>query len=143
MTRARGWNATIALVFLMAILSLAIWAQEAGFFLRGDLDSGGGTTSTATTTVTGSLGSWFSTVPIQSADGALRVVPGLLNPPLPAGVTGDIDGDADVDFGDFLLFAQAFGTNTSDPSYNQKADFDSNGTVDFGDFLIFAGAFGT
>jgi hypothetical protein len=127
----------------MAILSLAIWAQEAGIFLRGDLDSGGGKTSTGTIEVTGSLGSWFSTVPIQSADGALRVVPGLLKGPLPAGVIGDIDGDADVDFDDFLFFGEAFGTVAGDPNYNSKADLNSDGIIEFDDFLIFSEAFGS
>lgn len=133
----------IALVSLTALLSLAIWAQETGILLGGDLDSGGGTTSTVTTAVTGSLGSWFSTVPLQSADGVLRIVPGLLKEPLPAGVTGDIDGDADVDFDDFLFFGEAFGAVAGDPHYNGKADLNSDGVVEFDDFLIFSEAFGT
>ena len=48
----------------------------------------------------------------------------------------DFDGSGSVDFGDFLLFAQAFGS--SDGAF----DLDGDGRVVFGDFLIFAQAFG-
>ena len=58
-------------------------------------------------------------------------------------VGGDIDGDSDVDFTDFLLFAGAFGKSVGEPLFVGAADIDSNGTVDFGDFLILASAFGS
>jgi len=48
----------------------------------------------------------------------------------------DFDGSGSVDFGDFLLFAQAFGS--SDGAF----DLDGDGRVVFGDFRIFAQAFG-
>ena len=54
-------------------------------------------------------------------------------PPLP---TGDFNGDGLVDFGDFFLFADAFG------SENSAYDLDGSGLVDFGDFFMFADAFG-
>ena len=50
--------------------------------------------------------------------------------------TGDFDGNGRVDFTDFLLFAQAFGTN------DVTFDLTGDGTVGFEDFLIFAAAFG-
>ena len=55
-------------------------------------------------------------------------------PPLP---TGDFSGDGIVDFADFFLFADAFGTD--DPAF----DLDQSGMVDFADFFLFADAFGT
>ena len=54
----------------------------------------------------------------------------------------DLDGDGDVDFSDFLIFAAAFGTSEGGPGYNAAADLDGDGTVAFSDFLIFANAFG-
>jgi len=49
---------------------------------------------------------------------------------------GDFDGDGTVDFADFFLFADAFGS--ADSGY----DLDGNGQVDFADFFLFADAFG-
>ncbi|MCY4351661.1 MAG: dockerin type I domain-containing protein, partial [Gemmatimonadetes bacterium] len=57
-------------------------------------------------------------------------------------VNADIDGDGNVDFSDFLLFASAFGTSEGVPGYNAAADLDGDRTVAFSDFLIFANAFG-
>ena len=54
----------------------------------------------------------------------------------------DLDGDGDVDFSDFLIFAAAFGTSEGGAGYNAAADLDGDGTVAFSDFLIFANAFG-
>ena len=48
----------------------------------------------------------------------------------------DFDANGIVDFGDFILFAQAFGSNQS------NFDLDGNGRVDFSDFLLFAQRFG-
>lgn len=56
--------------------------------------------------------------------------------------SADINGDGDVNFSDFLLFAAAFGTSEGVPGYNAAADLDGDGTVAFSDFLIFANAFG-
>ena len=50
--------------------------------------------------------------------------------------SADFDGDLVVGFGDFLLFAQAFGT--TDVRYS----LDGNDTVDFPDFILFASQFG-
>ena len=60
----------------------------------------------------------------------------------PLARNGDIDGDGDVDFSDFLLFASAFGTIEGETGYNPAADLDGDGAVVFSDFLIFASAFG-
>ena len=48
----------------------------------------------------------------------------------------DFDANGIVDFGDFILFAQAFGSQQS------SFDLDSSGNVDFTDFIIFAQRFG-
>ena len=70
----------------------------------------------------------------------LLVFAALLCPrqPLIAQSARDADFDANgmVDFGDFILFAQAFGSNQS------SFDLDGNGSVDFPDFILFAQRFG-
>ena len=48
----------------------------------------------------------------------------------------DFDANGIVDFGDFILFAQAFGSNQS------LFDLDGSGSVDFRDFILFAKRFG-
>lgn len=48
----------------------------------------------------------------------------------------DLDLSGTVDFADFLIFANAFGTADA------ASDFDGNGAVDFADFLTFAQSFG-
>ena len=53
-----------------------------------------------------------------------------------AQATPDFDGDGEVGFPDFFLFAEAFGG--SDPRF----DLDGSGTVDFADFFLFAEHFG-
>ena len=60
----------------------------------------------------------------------------------PLARNGDIDGDGDVDFSDFILFTSAFGTIEGGIGYNPAADLDGDGAVVFSDFLIFASAFG-
>jgi hypothetical protein len=52
-------------------------------------------------------------------------------------VASDFNEDGSVDFADFLLFAQVFGSTIS------AYDLDGDGNVAFGDFLIFADFFGS
>ncbi len=52
----------------------------------------------------------------------------------------DFDGDREVGFGDFFLFADAFGSRATGGS--AKFDLDGDGEVGFGDFFLFADAFG-
>jgi len=51
-------------------------------------------------------------------------------------IEADFDGNGKIDFGDFFLFADAFGGTDS------KYDLNGNGAVDFDDFFIFADHFG-
>ncbi len=55
---------------------------------------------------------------------------------VPADPRTDFNGSLTVDFYDFLLFSEAFGTA------NATFDLDGSGTVDFPDFLIFVASFG-
>ncbi|MGC4031738.1 MAG: proprotein convertase P-domain-containing protein [Tepidisphaeraceae bacterium] len=56
---------------------------------------------------------------------------------------GDIDGNATVNFNDFLQFQAAFGTTTSSSTFLPGFDYDNNSTIDFSDFLPFQASFGT
>ncbi len=57
-------------------------------------------------------------------------------------VVGDIDADGDVDWFDFGIFAQAFGSSVGDPNYNDQCDFDLDDDVDWLDFGDFAANYG-
>ena len=52
------------------------------------------------------------------------------------------DFNGDVDFTDFLFFADAFGTRDIFSGYVAEADLDGDGQVAFPDFLIFVNDFG-
>jgi hypothetical protein len=52
----------------------------------------------------------------------------------------DFDGDRTVGFGDFFLFADAFGKPAAEAG--TAFDLDGSGTIDFGDFFVFADGFG-
>ena len=54
----------------------------------------------------------------------------------------DFDGDGTIGFGDFLLFAAAFGRGQGDAGYDAKYELDEDGAVGFSDFVIFSRAFG-
>ena len=53
-------------------------------------------------------------------------------------ILGDIDGSAVVNFDDFFIFADNFGSDAPD----EGADLDGDSDVDFDDFFIFADNFG-
>ena len=55
---------------------------------------------------------------------------------------GDLDGNNEVNFSDFLSFVSAFGKRSADVGFNALADINGNGTVDFPDFLEFVRFFG-
>ena len=56
---------------------------------------------------------------------------------------GDFDGDRVVDFSDFLVFTNAFGSSAGGASFNAATDLNDDGSVGFEDFVIFATVFGT
>ncbi len=58
-------------------------------------------------------------------------------------IAGDIDGDLDVDYDDFIVLAGAYGSSVGDPAYVPEADFDGDGEVDYDDFIVLAGNYGT
>ena len=55
----------------------------------------------------------------------------------------DPDRDGDVDFSDFLNFAEHFSTVAGRLGYDPTYDYNADRTIDFTDFLIFASHFGT
>ena len=61
----------------------------------------------------------------------------------PVAHPGDFNGDLQVGFSDFLIFAGAFGSRAGDPAYREIVDLNKDGVVDFSDFLTFAALFGT
>ena len=56
--------------------------------------------------------------------------------------SADFDGDGEVGFNDFFLFANAFGFKKGDKAFDGKLDLDQNGEVEFNDFFLFANEFG-
>jgi len=57
-------------------------------------------------------------------------------------IPGDIDGDGDIDFDDFIIFAGPYRTDEGDPTFDPRCDLDGDGDIDFDDFIIFAGNYG-
>jgi len=57
-------------------------------------------------------------------------------------VTGDVDGDADVDLGDLALLLSAYGTCEGDPDYNAAADFDDDGCITLSDLALLLSNYG-
>jgi hypothetical protein len=49
----------------------------------------------------------------------------------------DLDGDGDVDLGDFSIFAPAYPSSEGDPNYSEFCDYDSDGDIDLTDFSMF------
>ena len=60
-----------------------------------------------------------------------------------AGPDVDFDGNGSVDFSDFLLFASAFGSVSTDAGFDARFDVDTDGKVGFTDFILFSEGFGT
>jgi hypothetical protein len=57
-------------------------------------------------------------------------------------LVGDMDGDLDVDWFDFGIFAQAYGTSIGQSKYHRRCDLDHDGHIDWSDFGIFAANYG-
>lgn len=101
---------------------------------------GSGTIGTVDAT-TDSRGRAATTLILGDVPGAIKVeaaVQGLDRMYFTATVkaTPDFDGDGEVAFADFVLFAAAFGGS------DVQFDLNENGSVDFADFILFAKHFG-
>ena len=92
----------------------------------------------------------------EYADLVSAIIPPGAAPPLavlsmgkvgdPAGQTGpitaDFNGNGEVDFPDFLMFAVHYGSQIGDVGYEAKYDLTDNGEIGFTDFLEFARQYG-
>jgi hypothetical protein len=85
-------------------------------------------------TVTGDLPTTL--IDSTGSSAALTSVNGYFNNK----ITGDLDGDHDVDFTDFWNF---IGVYPSDPAGDPQSDLDWDGDVDFTDFWLFLGYYPT
>jgi len=80
--------------------------------------------------------------PVEAGAGGAEVVIGG-DVPEPSEPSPDFDGDGEVGFTDFIMFAGAFGSATGEADWDVKFDLDQDGSVGFTDFITFAGVFGT
>ena len=76
-----------------------------------------------------------------SEDYALSFSPGSIDGS--SAEAADADHDGDVDFEDFLGFAEHFSTIAGRLGFDPTYDFNSDRAINFTDFLIFASHFGT
>lgn len=58
-------------------------------------------------------------------------------------LSGDLDGDCDVDLGDLAALLGVYGLCSDDPGYDPVADFDDSGCIDLGDLATLLGNYGT
>jgi len=54
----------------------------------------------------------------------------------------DFNGDDQIDFDDFFLFADVFGQDIGEKEERERFDFDGDGRIFYDDFLAFADSFG-
>jgi len=57
-------------------------------------------------------------------------------------VIGDFNNDNQINFQDFIAFAQNFGKVSADADFEALYDLDGNGEVAFADFILFVPLFG-
>ena len=73
----------------------------------------------------------------SGGDGKITLIQGLFGT-----VTGDIDGDGDVDLSDLAALLAAYGSVSGDPNYNADADLDTDGDVDLSDLATLLANYG-
>ena len=73
---------------------------------------------------------------------AVRGQPVYEDAPITDPSRADFDRDGSVGFGDFVLFAQGFGTRPGDPNFDANLDLNGDEQVSFADFILFAAVFG-
>ena len=110
-----------------AVVAFAIVAGDGTLSTASDTTNASGRASTTLT-----LGEELGTHAVEVTVGDLEPVTFTAT----ARATPDFDGDGEVGFADFFLFAEAFGG--TDPRF----DLDASGSVDFADFFLFAESFG-
>ncbi len=66
------------------------------------------------------------------------VVDAADRPPL----TGDLDGDGDVDLGDLALLLAGYGSCSGEPGYVAEYDLDASGCIDLSDLALILGNYG-
>ena len=76
---------------------------------------------------------------LRSADTSAGDITGI-NLSLPG---GDADNTNVVDIGDFGVLVNAYGTSSTDGSYDDRADFNGDGVIDIADFGILVNNYGT
>ena len=74
------------------------------------------------------------------ADGDKVSLTFTLEVPLPS---PDFDDNGQVNFADFLIFADKFGTQRGSERYDARCDLNGDGQIGFDDFLIFSRSFGS
>ena len=139
-TDQRGWvGAALAEPLVIEVLD-QYGAPHAGATVTFAITSGEGTLA-ATTASTDSRGLAAATLTLGRVPGLVTVavwVDDLESVTFSAlaQATPDFNGDGMIDFVDFFLFADAFGTDAA------RFDLDGSGVVDYIDFFLFAEAFG-
>ena len=80
------------------------------------------------------------TLSALDADGDVASLPFTLEVSLPS---PDFNGDGNVNFADFLIFAGKFDSRLGQERYDARCDLNGDGQIDSADFFIFADNFGS
>ena len=80
------------------------------------------------------------TLTVLDADGDRATLTFTLDVQLPS---PDFNGDGQVNFADFVIFAGKFGSQRGQDRYDARCDLNGDGQIGFDDFLIFSQRFGS
>ncbi|MDA0744970.1 MAG: hypothetical protein O2954_00495 [bacterium] len=130
-----------------AILAVLVWTTQAGsngvVGVQGVLGtSGSGGMSENYVLRVGILGLPVQTGEVRSS--GFRLTSGILLVEQGQTLlkTGDFNGDGNVGFADFVIFARGYGISQGQIGYDLHLDLDGDQQIAFGDFVIFAQAYG-